>query len=102
MDARNDDLDRIRIVLRATLPNLEARHGVESLAVFGSVARGDAEAGSDVDVLVRFQGEPPTLFEFVRLERQLSDLLDRPVDLVMETALKPRLRARILAECVAA
>lgn len=101
MDARSD-LASIRAVLREALPDLEARFGVESLAVFGSIARGDAADGSDVDLLVRFRDEPPTLLEFVRLERQLADLLERPVDLVMETALKPPIRARILAECVAA
>jgi hypothetical protein len=84
------------------MPELEQEFGVESLAVFGSVARGDAEASSDVDLLVRFRGEPPGLFEYVRLERHLSELLDRSVDLVMESALKPRLRDRILAESVAA
>jgi hypothetical protein len=84
------------------MPELEQEFGVESLAVFGSVARGDADASSDVDLLVRFRGEPPGLFEYVRLERHLSELLDRSVDLVMESALKPRLRDRILAESVAA
>ena len=100
--SKNAELDRIMRTLRGGLPELEARYGVESLAVFGSVARGEADDGSDVDLLVRFRGEPPSLFEFVRLERQLSQLLGLSVDLVMETALKPRLRERILAESVAA
>jgi len=95
-------LSRVRSILREAMPELEQEFGVESLAVFGSVARGDADASSDVDLLVRFRGEPPGLFEYVRLERHLSELLDRSVDLVMESALKPRLRDRILAESVAA
>jgi len=95
-------LSRVRSILREAMPELEQEFGVESLAVFGSVARGDAEASSDVDLLVRFRGEPPGLFEYVRLERHLSELLDRSVDLVMESALKPRLRDRILAESVVA
>jgi len=95
-------LSRVRSILREAMPELEQDFGVESLAVFGSVARGDAEASSDVDLLVQFRGEPPGLFEYVRLERHLSALLDRSVDLVMESALKPRLRDRILAESVAA
>ena len=84
------------------MPVLEQDFSVESLAVFGSVARGEAEPSSDVDLLVRFRGHPPGLFEYVRLERHLSELLGRSVDLVMESALKPRLRDRILAESVAA
>lgn len=96
------DLQTIRRTLRAALPELRESYGVESLAVFGSVARGEAEPDSDVDLLVRFRGEPPSLFGFVRLERELAELLCRRVDLVMETALKPRLRDRILAEAIAA
>ena len=84
------------------MPDLRHRYGVEYLAVFGSVARGDEQASSDVDLLVRFEGRPPSLFTYVRLEREISELLGRPVDLVMESALKPRLRDRILAESVAA
>ena len=95
------NLDSIRQTLREALPTLRESHGVESLAVFGSVARGDAGTSSDVDLLVRFQGEPPGMFGFVRLQRHLSELLGLSVDLVMETALKPRLRERILAEAVA-
>jgi uncharacterized protein len=97
-----NDLLRVRRILREAMPELQERYGVGSLAVFGSLARGDATAGSDVDILVRFAGEPPGLFGFVRLERHLSELLGLPVDLVMESALKPQLRERILEEAVAA
>ncbi len=64
------------------------------------MARGEADAESDVDVLVRFQADPPGLFGFLRLERRLSEIVDVPVDLVMETALKPALRPRIMAEAI--
>jgi hypothetical protein len=100
--AATNVLGQVRKALRAALPELQRSYGVESLAVFGSIAREDAGSASDVDILVRFQGEPPGLFQFVRLERQLSEILGRPVDLVMETALKPRLREKILAEAVTA
>jgi len=93
-------LSRISQALRQALPELRTSYGVESLAVFGSVVRDTASPESDVDVLVRFQGEPPGMFAFVRLERRLSEIVGRPVDLVMETALKPRLRDKILAEAV--
>lgn len=96
------ELSRVRRALREVLPELRRSYGVESLAIFGSIARDQADTGSDVDILVRFQAEPPGLFGFVRLERRLSEILSRPVDLVMETALKPRLREKILAEAVSA
>lgn len=98
----HSDLSNIRQALRKELPDLRESYGVESLAVFGSAARGEAGPGSDVDLLVRFQSEPPGLFGFVRLERRLSEIIGLPVDLVMETALKPQLREKILAEAVAA
>lgn len=96
------ELDRISRRLREVLPELRKSYGVAALAVFGSVARDNARVDSDVDVLVRFEAEAPGLFGFIRLERHLSDIVGRPVDLVMETALKPRLREKILAEAVPA
>lgn len=93
-------LERTTQALRLALPMVRRSHNVKSLSVFGSVARGEAVQGSDVDILVRFHGEPPGFFDFLRLERQLADAIGLPVDLVMESALKPRLRDRILSEAV--
>ena len=98
---RTADLASISAALRDVLPELRATYGVESLAVFGSVARGEADTASDVDLLVRFDAEPPGFFGFLRLERRLSEVIAFPVDLVMETALRPALRKRILAEAIA-
>ncbi len=100
--AHSRQLKTIAKSLRRALPELRELYGVESLSIFGSVARGDAGPDSDVDLLVRFAGEPPGLFRFVDLERLLSEIVGGPVDLVMERALKRRLRDRILAEAVAA
>jgi predicted nucleotidyltransferase len=65
--------------------------------VFGSVARGDDEAGSDIDLLMDI---PPTcsLFGLARLQRELTELLGVPVDLGSEADLHPRIRERVLAE----
>jgi predicted nucleotidyltransferase len=62
---------------------------VESLAIFGSVARDDATEASDVDVLVEFEkGKPVGLFAFVRLQRFLSGIMGCRVDLVTREALR--------------
>ncbi len=74
---------------------------VASMAVFGSVARDEAQEHSDVDLLVEFS-EPVGLFHFVRLKRFLEGLLGVPVDLVTPGALKPQLRERILSEAIRA
>ncbi len=71
------------------------------MAVFGSAARGEANAGSDIDILVEFE-TPVSIFKFLDLKDCLEGILGRPVDLVTRDALKPQLRDRILAEAVSA
>jgi hypothetical protein len=85
--------------LRAKLPALRERYGVQALWLFGSYARGEQRSRSDLDVLVEFE-RTPTLLEFAALQRHLSELLDVKVDLVMKTALKPAIGRRILSEAV--
>jgi predicted nucleotidyltransferase len=68
--------------------------GVKSLAVFGSVARGEARKDSDVDILVEFDGAV-TFDRFMDTKFYLEELLGRPVDLVIQKALKPRMKTRI-------
>ncbi|MBI5445623.1 MAG: nucleotidyltransferase family protein [Deltaproteobacteria bacterium] len=70
--------------------------GVRRLALFGSAARGEASPESDIDVLVAF--ERKTFRAYVGLLRHLEGLLGRRVDLVIEEAVKPAIRSRILAE----
>ena len=92
-------LDEVLRALRDHLPELRQRYGVRSLGIFGSYVRGEQEGRSDLDILVEFD-RVPTLFEFVRLERHLSQQLGVPVDLVMKTALKPTIGRYILEEVV--
>ena len=74
--------------------------GVASLSLFGSVARGEAAATSDIDMLVEFD-RPIGLFEFVEVKLYLEMLLDVPeVDLVMPDALIEELKDDILAEAI--
>ena len=96
------DASELLGILREHLPDLRRRYGVDSLSVFGSVARGSALEGSDLDLLIRFQSGPPGLLRFLELESHLAELLEADVDLVMETALKPSLKDRILEEAIAA
>ena len=96
MTAREDVLARIG----QAAPELRA-HAVKELWLFGSAAREELNADSDIDILVDFTA-PVTLFEFARLRRHLESLLDRHVHLVTRDALKPQLREQILREAVRA
>ena len=89
----------ILVALGAALPELRRRWPIRSLAIFGSVAREEESAESDLDVLVEFQ-RPIALSSFLRLEQTLSEIAGRPVDLVSRASLKPFIGARILGEAV--
>jgi uncharacterized protein len=73
------------------------QNDVSMAGIFGSMARGEAKKKSDIDLLVRFS-RPKSLLAVVRLERELSQVLGRKVDLLTEAAISPYLRERILHE----
>jgi len=72
--------------------------GVRSLSLFGSCARGDEPAESDLDFVVEF--ERKSFDAYMDLKFFLEDLFDKPVDLVLSDGIKPSLRAAILQEAV--
>ncbi|MCK9299050.1 MAG: nucleotidyltransferase family protein [Methanoculleus sp.] len=90
---------RIIGILRRKKAYLEETYHVGSIGIFGSCRRGEEREESDVDILVEFS-EVPGIFGFLRLERYLSEILGRPVDLVEKSALKPRIGRRILNEVI--
>lgn len=85
-------------ILREHRADME-KHGVKSLALFGSAARAEMRPRSDIDILVEFS-QPVGLFEFLRLDFYLEELLGCHVDLVTPDALKNQLRERILREAI--
>jgi uncharacterized protein len=74
-------------------------YGVKTLALFGSVARGEAHPGSDVDLLVEFD-RPVGLFGLIALQQRLEELLGCSVDLGTPDSLKNRIRTQIMEDCV--
>ncbi len=74
-------------------------HGATNVRVFGSLARGEADERSDVDLLVEL--EPGrSLLDLGGMQYELEELLGCPVDVVTVRGLKPRIRERVLREAV--
>jgi predicted nucleotidyltransferase len=90
-------LNKARHMLQLHLPELREHYRVQTLWIFGSHVRGEQDKKSDLDILVEFE-KAPSLFEFVRLERYLSEILKIKVDLVMKSALKPVIGRHIVEE----
>ncbi len=95
-------MDRYEEIREQVLPVL-LPFGVEEIALFGSVARGEETAESDLDILVRFV-EPPrrplSLITWGRLERDLAKRCGRKVDLVSARGLSRHLRPIVEADKV--
>ena len=88
-----DDLRR----RRAQIIDLARRHRAHRIAVFGSLARGEAHAESDIDILVDFEADYK-LRDHIRLTQALQRLLGRRVEVVDRHSLRTELRAAILQE----
>lgn len=84
-------------IIKTSMPVLETRYGVKRLGLFGSYVREQQRRKSDIDLLVSFTHEID-LFEFLDLREFLEAKLHNKVDLVMESALRPAIGKRILAE----
>jgi uncharacterized protein len=94
---RNDVLE----IIARHRNELTAQFGVRSLALFGSVVRDEATRGSDIDLLVEFDGRPVGLFHLSRTQHYLESILGVPrVDLVLRDGIKPALRENILREAI--
>ena len=91
--------DEVLDVLSRHRGEFTNRFRVRSLALFGSVARGESRPDSDVDILVAF-AEPPGFDGYMALKWRLEELLGASVDLVMEGALRPEARTVVEAEAI--
>jgi hypothetical protein len=90
-----DLAERVIATLRAHEAELR-RAGIRHLSLFGSVARGDAAEDSDIDLAAEFDpAAEMDLIRLVALERQISEALGRPVEILPEPVENPRLRANV-------
>jgi predicted nucleotidyltransferase len=94
--------DKVIATLRAHEPELRAA-GVVRLSLFGSTARNEARAESDIDLLAAFdEAQSLSLLDLIGIENRLSDLLGQPVDLIEEGTLRPRVQQTATLEAVRA
>lgn len=91
--------DEVISILNAHRDELHEQYGVKSLALFGSVARGEDYPDSDVDLLVEFD-RPVGLFAFIGLQLYLEAQLGCKVDLGTPRSLKSSLKASVLREAI--
>jgi len=91
--------DELKKIVMAQKILLREKYKVTDIGFFGSYVRNEQNRDSDLDILVEFE-EPLSLLEFISLENHLSDITGVKVDLVMKSALKPRIGKHILGEVV--
>ncbi|MBE7385483.1 MAG: nucleotidyltransferase family protein [Leptolyngbya sp. SIO1E4] len=92
-------LDDFKQILRQNKSLLQEQYQVTMLGIFGSYARGEQTAESDLDILIDYD-KAPTLFQLVELRDYLSEQVGLRVDLVTKNGLKSRIKARVLAEII--
>ena len=95
MTSRDEILD----ILRSLKNDLTSRYRVRSIGVFGSFARKEAGADSDVDILVDFN-PGADLFDLIELSQYLEEKIGRRVDLATPRALRPEIREGVFRDVV--
>ena len=94
-----EKVDTVTSIKKRSLPILK-RHAVKRAAIFGSFARGEAKARSDVDFLIEYRSKNKSLFDLVDLKSELEDSLGRKVDIITYNSIYWRIREQILSEQV--
>ena len=84
---------------RQDILRIATKYGVQDIRVFGSVARGQSSADSDLDVLVRLK-PGYSLLDLIAIKQDMEDLLGCGVDVVTEAAISPYIREEVLKEAV--
>ena len=93
-------LDDLTPATKEKIKTIAAQHGAFNVRVFGSVAKGEANPNSDLDLLVDYDRDKISPWFPVRLIRDLETLLDIKVDIVTSKGLKDRIHNEVLQEAL--
>ena len=94
-------LEEIEIILKEHKKELAEKYRIKEIGIFGSYARGEQKRKSDVDIFVDFNDKNiPDLLTLIEIERYISKLLKRKVDLGLKRSLRKELKKKVLAEAV--
>jgi len=94
-------LKEIQEILLKYKEEIKRKYQVKEIGIFGSYVKGKQREASDLDILVEFEsGAKIGLLRFINLENYLSDLLGIKVDLVIKSALRPKIEKQILKEAI--
>ncbi len=93
--------DQILSYLRLNKNSLKKKYHLTKIGVFGSVARGDQQASSDLDLLVEFEDNTPNLYEVkLALKQEIQSKFDLSVDICREKYINKIFKEQILSEAI--
>lgn len=96
-----EPLETIKAQIAELKPTLQKEYHITELGIFGSYVRGEQTENSDVDILVAFDPSFDFgLFTYCHIQNYISDVLNKKIDLVMKTSLKPYIGKSILKEVI--
>lgn len=84
---------------REEILDIARKHGAKNIRLFGSMARGEEGAESDLDILVEME-KGSSLLDIIAIKQDIEDLLGRKVDVVTESSISPYIRDTVLREAV--
>jgi uncharacterized protein len=92
-------IKELLLPFREQILQIATKHGASNVRVFGSVARGEATADSDIDFLVEIEPKR-SLFDYIALMQDLTELIGRKVDIAEVESLHDLIREKVLRESV--
>ncbi len=87
-------------ILKEQKKYLVERFGVDEVAIFGSYARGDQREDSDIDILIAFKEGYKTFENYMDLKFYLEEIFGKKIDLIIKSAINPRIKPFVITEAI--